>query len=744
MKFKIYFVVFVLISLVSFVQVNASVKVFDSLDNIKDDESGEILYSPASSTNYENYNFSPLKLEDTITLDLVSRAEWGCPDNDPNSPTYCYGPDWEPFLNPITNIVIHHTALEEASGDWAKSVRDVWKYHAETRGWKDIGYNYLIDPNGVIYEGRYGGEFVTAGHTYDHNVGTVGISMLGNYETRELSPEAEASLNKLLEYLLERYKLDVSSVYRDYMGTYAKTITGHRDWAVTACPGTNVYNEISPMRISLASIVNPRIDRKLDSSSCNLGEVEFQDQCIDTAGKTISTFTGRPNDIYEFGGNLYFSQTGSDAISKIDLTTNEVSKEMNVNAAPSSIAVKIENDMPTFYTTTYSTGQIYQSKNMFIGTTKIESSIPYASVGSGANDILIDSNGIIYTANSKSGNVSKVTAKNTSEILGDTEGYPIALAIDDFDNIYTANYLSHSVSKIDQDGNTTNFKLAGYLPIDIEIYNSKIYVLNEGSSTIEVLNLDGTRQYFIELPPFGNSISIFEDNAFVTHSYTNLLSKISLESGVVTVIPLRGDLPVGNYFDSENERSLIINANSNSVEEVVYDFSQIVPVQPELIITKIPVYRFWSPTLEKHFYTSKDEDYNAVLEKFSDTWEFEKIVFYVADKSLLQSAAVGTNDFHMVHRYYSSKLQSHFYTADESERADIDRLWADVWFYEGEEYLVNTEPLYSDNLPIYRFLNRFNGSHFYANPDEKFVVQSQWSDTWSYEKLSYYVFNSKE
>jgi hypothetical protein len=79
---------------------------------------------------------------------------------------------------------VHNTAerstLYPGEPNWAARVRAIWSFHTFTRGWGDIGYNYLIDPNGVIYEGRAGGNNAVAFHD-TANYGSMGVSMIGDY-----------------------------------------------------------------------------------------------------------------------------------------------------------------------------------------------------------------------------------------------------------------------------------------------------------------------------------------------------------------------------------------------------------------------------------------------------------------------------------------------------------------------------------------------------------------------------------
>jgi hypothetical protein len=164
-------------------------------------------------------------VRDHLSNPIVPRSAWGCPVYDSESPYYCDGPFWEAFRNPISHIVIHHTATNTSPASWAEEMRYVWTLHATIRdaddtdgvqGWTDIGYNYLIDPNGTIYEGRYGGEGANGGHITSHNIGTIGIALLGDYETMTVSDPQYQSMKSLLRTLLIRYNLDPEEFAYDY------------------------------------------------------------------------------------------------------------------------------------------------------------------------------------------------------------------------------------------------------------------------------------------------------------------------------------------------------------------------------------------------------------------------------------------------------------------------------------------------------------------------------------------------
>jgi peptidoglycan hydrolase-like amidase len=151
----------------------------------------------------------------------------------------------------IRKIVIHHTASEDdpegTEPNYVAKVRSIYHFHAITRGWGDIGYNYLVDPDGNIYEGRYGGERVVAGHAYCYNVGTVGVATIGNLEKNVVPYSLLEGVLQVVYALAQKYNLDPqgTSVFH---GQDLPNILGHRDVGSTSCPGKNLYLILDSVR----------------------------------------------------------------------------------------------------------------------------------------------------------------------------------------------------------------------------------------------------------------------------------------------------------------------------------------------------------------------------------------------------------------------------------------------------------------------------------------------------------------
>ena len=147
----------------------------------------------------------------------------------------------------IRKIIIHHTASTKNLDDPAKAIRDIYVWHTLSRGWGDIGYNYIIDQQGNIYEGRYGGEMVVGAHAGRGNFGSIGIAVLGNYQDEEPPEAVVTALTALVREKAQRYNIDTegASLFR---GEAYPNVMGHRDIMSTACPGDKLFAMLPVIR----------------------------------------------------------------------------------------------------------------------------------------------------------------------------------------------------------------------------------------------------------------------------------------------------------------------------------------------------------------------------------------------------------------------------------------------------------------------------------------------------------------
>jgi hypothetical protein len=167
---------------------------------------------------------------------IVPRAGWGADDalrhedQDLSKPII-----WPPEYQLVEKIIVHHSATDNDPPDPAASVRAIYYYHAVTRGWGDIGYNYLVDQQGTVYEGRIGGPNVIGGHALRYNPGSMGVSFIGNFDVAAPSDAMIASLARLVHARAAHVDVTTASDFVDLLGL--ANFCGHSDLLRTSCPG---------------------------------------------------------------------------------------------------------------------------------------------------------------------------------------------------------------------------------------------------------------------------------------------------------------------------------------------------------------------------------------------------------------------------------------------------------------------------------------------------------------------------
>jgi hypothetical protein len=176
------------------------------------------------------------------SLGIISRAQWGAAEPDiEGSAEGVYdvaaNPEgWmiydKPLEEVLTTIIVHHSALPTSDGP-----REIQNMHMELRHYADIAYQFVIDPEGSIYEGR--SLTVRGAHTGGHNTGTVGIVLLGDFQIVEPTDAQLEALRRLSACLIDRYSIT--------------HLAGHRDFqpGITACPGNHLEALLPQVAASL-------------------------------------------------------------------------------------------------------------------------------------------------------------------------------------------------------------------------------------------------------------------------------------------------------------------------------------------------------------------------------------------------------------------------------------------------------------------------------------------------------------
>ena len=181
---------------------------------------------------------------------VVSRESW-CTNENCN---YSEGLKYES----VTHLILHHTVSTTDDNNWAALVRAIWSFHSFTRGWGDIGYNYLVDPNGVIYEGRLGGDDVVGTHAADANEGSMGVAIIGDFRTATPPAGMTESVINLFAWKADQKNIDVydaSTMPETNWGL--PQLMGHRDvYGTTQCPGNKAHSLLPWIRDEVAKRIN--------------------------------------------------------------------------------------------------------------------------------------------------------------------------------------------------------------------------------------------------------------------------------------------------------------------------------------------------------------------------------------------------------------------------------------------------------------------------------------------------------
>ncbi|QZY28296.1 N-acetylmuramoyl-L-alanine amidase [Nocardioides coralli] len=185
---------------------------------------------------------------------MRSRKDWGADGSWRNGkPRY---------LERMKQVHLHHTATgnDYRRKDVAGIIRGMYRYHTQSLGWFDIGYNFLVDKFGRTWVGRSGGpaRLVQGAHTLGFNHASVGVAVIGNYEAKRPRDEVLKALKRLAAWKFDRHDRDArrqvfvrstgSDQYRDGERARLPAFDGHRDTNDTACPGQELYELLPALR----------------------------------------------------------------------------------------------------------------------------------------------------------------------------------------------------------------------------------------------------------------------------------------------------------------------------------------------------------------------------------------------------------------------------------------------------------------------------------------------------------------
>ncbi|MEU6357323.1 peptidoglycan recognition protein [Streptomyces sp. NPDC047072] len=189
---------------------------------------------------------------------IVTRRGWGA-DERLREKKFVYS-------KKVKAVFVHHTASGNGyrCAEAPSLIRGIYRYHVKSMGWRDIGYNFLVDKCGTIYEGRAGGvaKPVLGAHTLGFNTNSMGIAVLGSYDTTKPPAAATKAVAKLTAWKLGLFGANPSgrtylksgggNLYRKGKNVRLNVISGHRDGFATECPGRLLYRKLGATRTSAA------------------------------------------------------------------------------------------------------------------------------------------------------------------------------------------------------------------------------------------------------------------------------------------------------------------------------------------------------------------------------------------------------------------------------------------------------------------------------------------------------------
>ena len=242
---------------------------------------------------------------------IVPRSAWGAADCAPRAPA-SYGE--------VKAALVHHTvtANDYTPAEAPAAVLAICRYHRNSNRWNDVGYNFLVDKYGTIYEGRAGGvgRAVIGAQAQGYNAQTTGIANIG---THTALPQTDAALDSIARLI--RWKLPLHG--QPTAGTVPVTsaggasnrfgrgqevalerISGHRDGNSTSCPGEVLYAQLPTLRARVGGVA-PVTPRTRIDAAVGPGVVRFPQQARLTGTLrrlTGAGVSGAPVEVQAFAG----------------------------------------------------------------------------------------------------------------------------------------------------------------------------------------------------------------------------------------------------------------------------------------------------------------------------------------------------------------------------------------------------------------------------------------------------------
>ncbi|ADB30499.1 LGFP repeat protein [Kribbella flavida DSM 17836] len=203
---------------------------------------------------------------------IIGRPGWGADERlRAHNGAACAKPK---YTSTVQAAFVHHTAdrSDYTSAQVPAMIRAMYTYHVKSRGWCDLGYNFLVDRFGRTWEGRYGGMQlpVLGAHTSAFNANSFGVSLIGNFEQAVPTTSMLEATARVIAWKLDaNYRSPVSTVV--LAGSRLNTVSGHRDAKATACPGNNLYSRLGWLRQRAHALMGKSISTEIYQYAQQLG-----------------------------------------------------------------------------------------------------------------------------------------------------------------------------------------------------------------------------------------------------------------------------------------------------------------------------------------------------------------------------------------------------------------------------------------------------------------------------------------
>jgi hypothetical protein len=279
---------------------------------------------------------------------IQPRAAWGAQDCVPRS---------GPVFGDVQVAFIHHTvsANDYTAAEVPSIILSICRYHRNSNGWNDIGYNFLVDKFGTLWEGRAGGidQAVVGAQAQGYNSHSTGIAEIGTHTDVPATSATLDAIARLIQWKLPLHGSPTQgsvtltsgggSLNRYKSGTPVTLdrISGHRDGDNTSCPGDALYAQLPDIRARVGNIqpTQPAQARTRLDAALTPGSIVYPRQA--TVSGVLRQINGEPVvgvplNVQAYGTsgwrNTWSATTGSDGGFRVDIGAR-LSHQVRVNFA---------------------------------------------------------------------------------------------------------------------------------------------------------------------------------------------------------------------------------------------------------------------------------------------------------------------------------------------------------------------------------------------------------------------------